>query len=84
MKNLKLFDMKKPNEMNIVERLSSPTPPLFKKLRTIGVVIGVVGGALATAPVSLPVAIVSLSGYLITIGSVMTAVSSVTVDDEGK
>jgi ABC-type xylose transport system permease subunit len=84
MKNLKVFDMKKPNEMNIVERLSSPTPPLFKKLRTIGVVIGVVGGALATAPVSLPVAIVSLSGYLITIGSVITAVSSVAVDDEGK
>jgi hypothetical protein len=84
MKNLKLFDMKKPNEMNIVERLSSPTPPLFKKLRTIGVVIGVVGGALATAPIALPVAIVSLSGYLITIGSVMTAVSSVAVDDEGK
>lgn len=73
--------MKKANEMSIVDRINAPTPPFFKKLRTIGIVVGIVGGALATAPVALPVAIVSLSGYLITAGSVLTAIASVTVDE---
>lgn len=81
MKNLKLFQMKKANEMSVVDRLNAPTPPFFKKLRTIGIVVGVVGGALATAPVALPIAIVSLSGYLLTAGSILTAVSSITVDE---
>jgi hypothetical protein len=81
MKNLKLFQMKKANEMSVVDRLNAPTPPFFKKLRTTGIMVGVVGGALAAAPVALPVAIVSLSGYLITAGSILTAVSSITVDD---
>lgn len=81
MKNLKLFQMKKANEMSVVDRLNAPTPPFFKKLRTIGIVVGVIGGALATAPVALPVAIVSLSGYLLTAGSILTAVSSITVDE---
>lgn len=73
--------MKKANEMSVVDRINAPTPPFFKKLRSIGIMVGIVGGALATAPVALPVAIVSLSGYLITAGSILTAVSSVTVDD---
>ena len=81
MKNLKLFQMKKANEMSVVDRLNAPTPPFFKKLRTIGIMVGVVGGALAAAPVALPVATVSLSGYLITAGTILTAVSSVTVEE---
>lgn len=81
MKNLKNLLPKKANEMSIYERATAETPPFFKKLRTIGIVVGVVGGALATAPVALPVAIVSLSGYLLTAGSILTAVSSITVDE---
>ena len=81
MKNLKLFQMKKANAMCVVDRLNATTPPFFKKLRTIGIMVGVVGGAIAAAPVALPVAIVSLSGYLITAGSILTAVSSITVDE---
>jgi len=46
-------------------------------------VVGVVGGALATAPVALPASIVALSGYLITAGTIITTVSQITVD-EGK
>ena len=72
---------KKANEMSLYERATAETPPFFKKLRTIGIMVGVVGGALAAAPVALPVAIVSLSGYLITAGSILTAVSSVTVEE---
>lgn len=74
--------MKKANEMSIVDRINAPTPPFFKKLRTIGIVVGIVGGALATAPVALPVAIVSLSGYLITAGTIITTISQITVEDK--
>jgi ABC-type xylose transport system permease subunit len=67
----------------VYERATAETPPFFKKLRTIGIVVGVVGGALATAPISLPASIVALSGYLITAGTIITTVSQITVD-EGK
>ena len=81
MKNLKNLLPKKANEMDLMERLKAPTPPFFEKLRTIGIVVGVVGGALATAPVSLPAGIVALSGYLITAGTIITTVSQITVDE---
>lgn len=74
---------KKANEMSVYERATAKTPPFFKKLRTFGIVVGVVGGALATAPISLPASIVALSTYLITAGTIITTVSQITVD-EGK
>ena len=74
---------KKANEMSIYERATAGTTPFFKKLRTIGIVVGVVGGALATAPIALPASIVALSTYLITAGTIITTVSQITVD-EGK
>jgi hypothetical protein len=83
MKNLKNLLPKKASEMTIYERATAETPQFFKKLRTIGIVVGVVGGALATAPVSLPAGIIALSGYLITAGTIITTVSQITVD-EGK
>ena len=81
MKNLKNLMPKKANEMSVYERATAETPLFFKKLRTIGIVVGVVGGALATAPVSLPASIVALSGYLITAGTIITTVSQITVDE---
>ena len=81
MKNLKNLLPKKANEMDLMERVKSPTPPFFKKLRTIGIVVGVVGGALATAPVSLPAGVIALSSYLITAGTIITTISQITVDE---
>ena len=72
---------KKANEMSVYERATAETPPFFKKLRTIGIVVGVVGGALATAPIALPASIVALSTYLITVGTIITTVSQITVDE---
>jgi ABC-type xylose transport system permease subunit len=81
MKNLKNLLPKKANEMDLMERAKAPTPPFFQKLRTIGIVVGIIGGALATAPVSLPAGIVALSGYLITAGTIITTISQITVDE---
>ena len=68
--------------MNITKRLQSPTPKFFRKLRNIGITIAAVGGAIIASPVALPAAIVTAAGYLITAGTVVTAISQVTVKEE--
>lgn len=72
---------KNPDEMNLLERLSGPTPKFFKKLRTIGLILAAAGGVLAAAPVALPAVLVTAGGYLLTAGAVATAVSQAAIDD---
>ena len=69
--------------MNLIERAKAPTPKFFRVARTIGLVLAAVGGGLLAAPIALPAAIVTVGGYLTVAGGVMTAVSQVTVDDQG-
>ena len=68
--------------MNIVKRIQAPTPKFFKVLRTIGLVLAAVGGTILAAPVALPVAIVSIGGYIAVAGGVISAVSQLTTNDE--
>lgn len=68
--------------MNVVERAQAPTPKFFKVLRSIGIVVATIGGAILTAPVALPAAIVTVGGYLAVAGGVISAISQVTVDDK--
>jgi hypothetical protein len=72
----------KNNQMNIVERVKAPTPKWFKVLRTIGITLVSIGGAVLASPVALPAGIVSVAGYLILGGSVVTAVSQTGVKTE--
>ncbi len=62
----------------IMDRAKAPTPKFFKVLRNIGLIMAGVGTVLLTAPVSLPVAVVTIGGYLVTAGGVVTAVSQIT------
>lgn len=66
--------------MNIIDRLQSPTPSFFKKIRTIGLVLAAVSGTLLAAPVALPVVVSQLAGYLAVAGAVATAVSQTATD----
>ena len=68
--------------MNIVKRIQAPTPKFFKVLRNIGLVLAAVGGTILTAPVALPLAIVSIGGYIAVVGGVISAVSQLTTTDE--
>jgi hypothetical protein len=68
------------NDLTIGERLNAPTPPFFKKIRTIGLLIGAIGAAIVASPVVLHAIVASAAGYLITAGAVIVSVSSVTVD----
>ena len=62
----------------IMNRVKAPTPKFFKVLRNIGLIMAGVGTVLLTAPISLPVAVVTVGGYLVTAGGVATAVSQIT------
>ena len=65
-----------PNNMSVVERVKAPTPKFFKTLRTIGLALAGIGGAILAAPVAL----VTIAGYITLAGGVMTAVSQTAVD----
>lgn len=73
--------MKRSN-ISLIERLKAPTSKFFKTVRNIGLCLAAAGGAIIAAPVSLPVGIVTIGGYLVVAGSVMSAVSQATVEEE--
>lgn len=68
--------------MKLIERLKAPTPKFFRVLRNVGLALAAAGGALLTAPIALPVAVVTVAGYLAVAGGVITAVSQTAVDGE--
>jgi ABC-type xylose transport system permease subunit len=70
--------------MNVIQRMNSDTPKFFKVIRNIGLALGAAGGVLATAPVGLPAAVVTIGGYLATAGAVASAVAqTATTGDDG-
>lgn len=56
-------------------RFGSKTPKFFRIIRTVGLIATGVGVAIATAPVSLPAAIVSAGPMLAWIGGTAATVS---------
>lgn len=64
--------------MTIVERAKAPTPKFFKVLRTIGLALLAISGSVVAAPVALPVAVVTVAGYVAVAGGVLSAVSQIT------
>ena len=67
------------SNLSVVQRLTAPTPKIFKIFRTVGLALAAAGGAILAAP-AMPVILTSIAGYMIAAGSVMTAVSQVTVE----
>lgn len=68
--------------MKLVERLKAPTPKFFRVLRNVGLALAAAGSALLTAPIALPVAVITVAGYITVAGGVITAVSQTAVDGE--
>ena len=73
-----------PNNMSVVERVKAPTPKFFKTLRTIGLALAAIGGAILASPIALPSGLVAAAGYVILAGGVVTAVSQTAVDTTDK
>ncbi|EAP86683.1 hypothetical protein [Croceibacter atlanticus] len=70
--------------MTIVERYKKPTPKFFRVLRNIGLALATAGGAILTAPISLPATLITIATYATVAGSVATAVSQAVVKEEEK
>lgn len=68
--------------MNIIKRAKLPTPRFFRILRNIGLLLAGAGAAVLASPVQLHHTIVDVAGYLALAGSVISAVSQVTVDQD--
>lgn len=65
----------KSNSLNLVERVKAPTPKWFKIIRTIGITLTAVGGAILAAPMALPATIITVAGYVMLGGTVATAIA---------
>jgi len=68
--------------MNLVERAVSPTPTFFQKLRNIGLALAAIGAAIMASPITLPTIVVTVAGYLTVAGTVLGAVSQVTIPED--
>ncbi len=67
------------NNLTLVQRITAPTPKIFKIFRTVGLTLAAAGGAILAVP-AMPAMLVTIAGYLTVAGAVMTAVSQVAVD----
>jgi hypothetical protein len=70
--------------MKFIQRLKEPTPPFFKKLRNIGILLAATGGAILAAPIALPSILVTIATYITVAGTVATTVSQAVVADREK
>ena len=68
--------------MNLIDRAVSPTPTFFQKLRNIGLVLAALSAAIIASPVVLPTIVVTVAGYLAVAGTVLGAVSQITIPEE--
>jgi Fe2+ transport system protein FeoA len=59
----------------VVRRVKAPTPKFWKRVQRLGVVIGTIATVIATAPISLPAAVVTVGGYLAVASGAVAAVS---------
>ena len=71
----------KTDVMQIVERLVAPTPPFFRRVRTLGLILTAVGTAVIGIP-DLPDSVSNAAGILAVAGTVMTGVSQTAVRRE--
>jgi len=70
--------------MNMIERIQTETPPFFKKIRNIGVILATVSATLLAAPIALPAVVLQVAGYLAVAGTVASAISQTAVPEQPK
>lgn len=63
---------------NLKDRLKAKVPEFWKKVQKVGIIAGVIGGALLAAPVSLPATLITGATYLVVIGTTTATLSQLT------
>ncbi len=66
----------------ILYRVKQPTPPFFKRLRKISLLLMVCAFAILTVPVAIPPLLVTMASYLLVAGCAAGTVCQLTVDTE--
>jgi len=67
---------------NIIQRMQEPTPPFFKKIRNIGLVLGAIGAAIVGVPVAIPAVLVKIASFLVVAGTVASGVSQTAIKND--
>ena len=60
----------------------APTPKWFKTLRTVGIALASIGGIIITSPITMPTTLVSIGGYLVLGGGIISAVSQTSIKSD--
>lgn len=68
--------------MNLIDRFKAPTPKFWRKVRNIMIGVGTFSAAIIATPAALPIGLVTLATYGLTIGSIGAALSQLTVEDK--
>jgi hypothetical protein len=68
------------DQLSLTQRAAAPTPKFFRVLRTIGLALAAISVTVLAAPVALPAIVSTIAGYVAVAGTVVTAVSQVTVE----
>jgi hypothetical protein len=63
---------------NLKDRWKAKVPDFWKKVQKVGIIAGVIGGALLAAPVSLPATLITGATYLVVIGTTTATLSQLT------
>jgi hypothetical protein len=63
---------------NLKDRWKAKVPEFWKKVQRVGIVAGVIGGALLAAPISLPATLITGATYLVVIGTTTATLSQLT------
>jgi hypothetical protein len=67
--------------MTVIERAVAPTPKFFRILRAIGMALTAIAAAVIGVKAT-PSAIADIAAHVATAGTVLTAVSQITVDEK--
>ncbi|MFN8254163.1 MAG: hypothetical protein U0W24_00645 [Bacteroidales bacterium] len=65
--------------LSLIKRITAPTPRIFKIIRAVGLGLAAIGSAILAAP-AMPSILISIAGYMMVAGAVMSAISQVAVD----
>ena len=68
----------------IIKRASAPTPKFFKVLRNVGLAMAAIGGTILAAPITLPVIVTTIGGYVAVAGGVLSAASQLSTTDDSQ
>lgn len=68
--------------MEILNRLSAPTPPFFQKVRNLGLVLTAISSAVFGLPLELPLPVLEITGAVAVAGAVMAGLGQSAVKSE--